>query len=93
MRTELIPGRNVDRLDIGAGLLELTECGYNDHETNMIIEYALIRWMRGEEDAAERGAVDHNFFGVSITVWRRVLSAAMAAAQVPNVKLRGCASQ
>ena len=73
----------MDRLDIGAGLRELTECGHNESETKMVIEHALMRWVRGEEDAAERGAVDRNFHGISMTVWRRVLAASMAAVPRP----------
>lgn len=84
MRTSLVPGRNVDALDIAAGMRELTECGYDEAETKTVIEYALMRWARGEEEAAERGAIDRSFHGISLTCWRRVLAAAMAAAHVHN---------
>jgi|GEM_PF-1856083 len=88
MRTGLVTGHNVDALDIAAGLRELTACGYNEAETRMVIEYALMRWARGEEEAAERGAIDRGFHGISLTCWRRVLAAAMAAAQVPNASVQ-----
>jgi hypothetical protein len=82
MRNELIPGLNVDRLDIAAGMRELAACGYPATETerHMVIQYALQRWARGEEEAAQRGAIDQSFHGIDLTSWLRVLSAAMAAA-------------
>jgi hypothetical protein len=80
-----IPGHNVDALDIAAGMRELVACGYDDSpETTMVIQYALQRHARGEEAAAERGAIDKTFHGISFTCWRRVLAAAMAAAQQPK---------
>lgn len=93
MRAGLVTGHNVDALDVSAGMRELTECGYEEAETRMVIEYALLRWARGEEDAAERGATDQSFHGISLTCWRRVLAAAMAAAQVPNTALTGAATE
>lgn len=74
----LVPGYNVDRIDIDAGLCELWECGYKDPHTAMVITYALQRWARGEEEAAERGAIDQTFHGIDFTSWRRVLAAARA---------------
>lgn len=77
----LVPGRNVDKLDIAAGMRELHACGYNDSQhTDMVIQYALQRWARGEEEQAERGAIDRSFHGIDLTCWRRVLAAAMAGA-------------
>lgn len=76
-----IPGYNVDRIDVAAGLRELKECGYSEAETTMVIEYALMRWARGEEEAAQRGAIDRSFHGISMTCWIRVLAAAMASAE------------
>jgi len=75
------PGVNLDNVDIAAGLEELKVCGYEDECTIMVITYALQRWQRGEEEAAERGAIDASFYGINFTSWRRVLAAAMAAAQ------------
>ena len=84
MRQGLIPGHNVDLVDIPAGLRELNACGYDELETRMVIEYALARWGRGEEDAAQRGAIDRSFHGISFTCWLRVLAAARASATLPN---------
>lgn len=79
----LVPGHNVDKLDVPAGLRELAACGYTEPETVMVIEYAMRRWMRGEEEQAERGAIDASFHGVNFVSWRRVLAAAMAGATQP----------
>jgi len=84
--TVLTPGHNVDKIDIGAGLKELKACGYDEPETKEVIRYALQRWIRGEEDAAERMAIDKSFHGISFTCWRRVLAAARAAAEYPRPK-------
>lgn len=75
------PGVSVDKLDVAAGLKMLTDvCGYTDAKTIMVIEYALLRHAKGEELAAERGAIDRSFHGIDFTSWRMVLAAAMAAA-------------
>lgn len=84
MRQGLIPGKNVDKLDIAAGLRELAACGYEAPETAMTIEYNLQRWARGEEEQAQNGATDIAFYGVSLTCWYRILGAAMAAATVES---------
>lgn len=77
----LVPGVNVDRVNVAAGIRELERCGCNDDwRTREVITYALHRWAKGEEAAAERGAIDQTFHGVSLTVWRRVLAASVAAA-------------
>jgi hypothetical protein len=75
-----IPGYNVDRINVAAGLRELKACGYEEPETVMVIEHALMRWARGEEAAAQRGAIDRSFHGINLTCWIRVLAAAMAGA-------------
>ena len=80
MRTGLKIGHNVDPVDVVAGMRELKACGYEEPETNMVIEHALMRWARGEEEQAERGAIDASFHGISFTCWRRVLAAAVAMA-------------
>ena len=72
MRVGLKPGYNVDRIDVEAGLRELTACGYHEPETRLVIEYALMRWARGEEAQAERGAIDRDFHGIAFTCWRRL---------------------
>lgn len=76
-----IPGYNVDHIDIGAGMKMLAETGHTDSRTVMVIEYALARWARGEEDAAEKGAIDQSFHGIDLTSWRMVLAAAQAAGE------------
>ena len=76
--TPRVPGYNVDRIDIAAGLRELKACGYEEPHTVMVIEYALQRWARGEEEAAQKGAIDRSFHGINLTCWMRVLAAARA---------------
>lgn len=78
MRQGLIPGHNVDRIDVAAGLREMVACGYYSPMNQMVIEHALMRWQRGEEAQAERGAIDQRFHGIDLTSWRRVLAAAQA---------------
>lgn len=75
-----VPGYNVDKIDVAAGLRELRACGYDEPHTTMVIEYALTRWARGEEAAAQKGAIDRSFHGINLTCWLRVLAAAMAKA-------------
>lgn len=79
MRHNLIAGHNVDRIDVAAGMSELTACGYVEPNTRLVVEYALMRWARGEEEQAERCAIDASFHGIDFTSWRRVLAAACAA--------------
>jgi hypothetical protein len=74
----LVPGVNVDGVNVEAGLRELKECGHSEPETVMVIEHALMRWARGEEEQAQKGAIDGGFHGVSLTVWYRVIAAALA---------------
>lgn len=76
-----VPGYNVDRIDVAAGVRELRACGYDEPETVMVIEYALMRWARGEEESAQRGAIDKAFHGINFTCWIRVLAAARAHAE------------
>lgn len=78
--SQRISGYNVDRIDVAAGLRELRACGYDEPKTTMVIEYALMRWARGEEEEAKRGAIDRSFHGINLTCWLRVLAAAMAQA-------------
>jgi hypothetical protein len=44
----LVPGHNVDRVDIAAGKARGAQLGYDDAESQMVLEYALMRWQRGE---------------------------------------------
>lgn len=50
-----------------------------------VITYALQRWARGEEDQAQRGAIDRSFHGIDLTSWTRVLSAALEAGRASQV--------
>lgn len=75
------PGHNVDRIDVAAGIRQLFECGWHDGHTHMVIEHALMRWARGEEEAAQRGAIDQSFHGIDLTSWLRVLAAARAGGE------------
>lgn len=86
MRSNLIAGANVDRLNIAAGLNELAACGYpaTEVERHSVIEHALMRWSRGEEIAAQCGALDKSFHGIDLTSWLRVLAAAKAGATQPT---------
>jgi hypothetical protein len=84
MRHGLVHGHNVDGVDIGAGMKVLIECGYTGAETHHVITYALQRWSRGEEEAAEKGAIDKSFYGIDLFCWKRVLAAALQAYKEAN---------
>lgn len=79
-----VPGHNVDKIDLDAGMAELAKIGYTGERTQMVILYALQCWGRGEEGRAEKNAIDQNFYGIDLTSWRRVLAAAMAGAEDSN---------
>lgn len=74
----LVPGVNVDRVDVAAGLRLGRAFGYGDGESQMVLEYALMRHRRGEEDGAQRSALSG---GIDLTSWYAVLAAALAAAE------------
>ncbi len=46
-----MPGRNVDRLDVGAGLRRAARIGSDDPRTQTVAEDALLRHARGEDEA------------------------------------------
>lgn len=75
----LQPGINADRVDIAAGLAEAARIGYGDDLAAMVVQYALQRWQRGEEDGAERTWLAE--YPRDLTSWRRILAAAVAAAE------------
>ncbi|PLC06357.1 hypothetical protein CY658_04810 [Variovorax sp. RO1] len=79
----LTPGVNVDRIDVAAGMRALVECGYptTEVERHYAIQHALMRWARGEEEQAVRGAIDRSFYGIDLTSWLRVLACSRAAAE------------
>jgi hypothetical protein len=57
VRTYLVPGVNVDLVDIDAGLRQATRFDCRSPEHLMVAEYALRRHSRGEEDGAQRTAM------------------------------------
>lgn len=84
MRPGLVVGRNVDRVDIAAGLKELKACGYTEAETVEVIKYALQRWSKGEEDKAQKMAIDKTFHGIDLTSFTRVIAAAISSAEAKH---------
>jgi hypothetical protein len=80
MRTEMIPGVNVDRLDIDAGMRMACDLAYNDEREQMLIHYGLLRWAKGEEEQADK-LVTEGIGGIKVTFlnWRMILAAARAA--------------
>lgn len=83
---KIVPGVHVDRIDVAAGMRELEKIWPGAPvESVTVIQYALMRWARGEEAAAERGAIDQSFHGVDFGSWRRVLAAARATAETKHV--------
>lgn len=85
-------GYSVDRVDVAAGLRELKACGYDEPHTVMVIEHALMRWARGEEEAAQLGAIDESFHGINLTCWIRVIAAARASAEAAAAGCSSCGS-
>lgn len=73
------PGVNVDPIDREAGLKMLDQLGWSDYRTAMTIDYALWRWGHGEEEQAEKMAIDRSEYGIDLTSWRMVLAAAIAS--------------
>jgi hypothetical protein len=77
----LTPGHNVDRVDIAAGLALATQFGSGDPESQTVVEYALMRWRRGEEEGAQRTVLSG---GIDLTSWYAVVAAATAAPLQPS---------
>lgn len=78
MRNELIPGVNVDRVDVYAGMQMATRLGYGDATAQMVVEFALMRHRRGEEEGAERTWLSE--FPRDLTSWKAILAHALASA-------------
>ena len=77
----LTPGVNVDKLDLEAGMAMASKQGFiNDGNDRMVVEYALQRHARGEEEGAERTWMSH-FGKHNLEGWRMTLAAAMAGAE------------
>jgi len=79
VRHNLTTGYNVDPVHIPTGIQTLADCGYTESRTVVVITYALQRWARGEEEQAQRMAIDPDFYGIDLTSWLRVLAAAIEA--------------
>lgn len=71
----LVPGYNADVVDIAKGLAEAAKIGYGDDLAAMVVQYALQRHQRGEEDGAERTWLSE--YPRDLTSWKRILSAAL----------------
>lgn len=70
---KLEPGVNLDELSIADGLMRAVKIGYESWQDQMVVEYALMRHARGEEDGAQRSALSG---GIDFTSWRMILAAA-----------------
>jgi hypothetical protein len=70
----LTPGVNVDAIDVEAGMTRAQRFGYDSPEHQMVIEYALMRHRRGEEDGAQRTALSG---GIDLTSWYAILASAI----------------
>lgn len=73
----LEPGRNVDKVDVAAGVKRGIALGFDDATALMVVEYALMRWKRGEEDGAERTFLRE--YPAHLTSWRVILAEAIVA--------------
>lgn len=76
----LVPGRNVDRVDVEAGLAKMVELGFDEPNHRMEVDYNLTRWGRGEEDSADR-SMSRSLSGVDYTSWRIILASVIATAE------------
>lgn len=73
----LVPGVNADKLSVAAGIDAGTELGFESAEDEMVTQYALLRWARGEEAGAEATWLRRH--PRDLTSWRVILATAMAA--------------
>lgn len=76
MRPGFIVGVNVDPIDVAAGMRVAAQFGYDSPEHQMVAEYALRRWSRGEEEGGQRSALSG---GIDLTSWYAILAAARTA--------------
>lgn len=75
----LMPGVNVDVIDVGAGLRKASDIGYDGLTDQMIVQHALMLWRRGEEASAERLWV--HTYPRDLTSWYMILAAARASGE------------
>lgn len=77
MRPGLVPGENVDKVNIAEGMKLAAHFGYDSPGYQMVVEYALMRHARGEEDGAQRSALSG---GIDLTSWYAILARAVVTA-------------
>ena len=75
MRPGLKTGVNVDAVDIAAGIAQAKAIGYYSGEELMVVEYALRRHARGEEDGAVRTWV--SYYPNNLAAWYMILAVAV----------------
>jgi hypothetical protein len=71
---------NVDKIYVAAGIAEAKAIGYGSVEMQMVAEYALMRWARGEEGGAIKTFLSHGF---DLTSAYRIIAAAAANRPTP----------
>ena len=71
------PYPNVDKVNVAAGIDAGTELGFDSATDEMVVQYALLRWARGEEAGAE--ATFLRYFPHDLTAWRMIIAAAVAS--------------
>lgn len=85
----LVPGVNVDALDIPSGMKMYKDLGYGDNgNQTMMVNLALQKWAKGEEEQAEKMAIgigvwkdEKDWPKINLMSWRMILAAAMAGAE------------
>ncbi len=87
MRNGLIPGVNVDRVNVAAGMAMAVTLGYDDAYAQMVTEYALMRHRRGEEQGAQRTWLSE--YPRDLTSWEVILAYAIASAESEDASHHG----
>ncbi len=72
----LVPGVNVDAVNVTAGLRMAAQLGYGDPTAQMVAQYALQRHQRGEEAGAQ--ATWLHEYPRDLTSWYAILAHAVA---------------
>ncbi len=75
------PGVNVDRIDVQAGMTAAAAIGFADPKSQMVVQYALQRWARGEEDGSLKS---FHSGGVDLTSAYQILAAARASSEATH---------